>query len=121
MSFNHVVIPTRGKWFQTNSLEHEHDEWGSCVHLLCVLPMAKITAVQLQIMINICRWLRKTEIPDRIWISCESLVSYDLQILLTILAVSSNLHLEAVQFLSHWNNVEKLYWSSLFETSVKEP
>ena len=24
-SFNHVVTPTRGNWFQTNSLEHEHD------------------------------------------------------------------------------------------------
>ena len=34
-SFNYVVIPTRGNWFQTNSLEHEHDESDSCVHLVC--------------------------------------------------------------------------------------
>ena len=36
VSFNRVVIPTRGNWFQANSLEHEHDESDSCVHLLCV-------------------------------------------------------------------------------------
>ena len=36
MSFNYVVTPTRGNWFKTNSLEHEHDESHSCVHLLCV-------------------------------------------------------------------------------------
>ena len=28
------MIPTRGNWFQTNSLEHESD---NCAHLLCVL------------------------------------------------------------------------------------
>ena len=35
-SFNCVVIPTPGNWFQTNTLEHEHDETDSWVHLLCV-------------------------------------------------------------------------------------
>ena len=35
-SFNHVVIPTRGNRFHTNSSQHEHDELDSCVHLLCV-------------------------------------------------------------------------------------
>ena len=35
-SFNHVMMLTRGNWFQTNTLEHEHDESDSCVHLLCV-------------------------------------------------------------------------------------
>ena len=35
-SFNHIVIPARGNWFQTNSQEHEHDESDRCVHLLCV-------------------------------------------------------------------------------------
>ena len=36
-SFNHVVIPTRGIRFQTNSLEHEHDESGRCVGSACGL------------------------------------------------------------------------------------
>ena len=47
-SFNHVVIPTRsnhGNWFQTNSLENEHDEPDSCVHLLQVLKMTDFFAV----------------------------------------------------------------------------
>ena len=37
-SFNHVVIATRGNWFQTNSLEHEHDESDSCV-AVCVFQI----------------------------------------------------------------------------------
>ena len=31
-SFNHVMIPTRGNWFQTNPLEHESDDRAD---LLC--------------------------------------------------------------------------------------
>ena len=48
-SFNHAVIPTRGNWFQTNSLEHEHDESDSCVHLLVCFTNGKDIAVQSQI------------------------------------------------------------------------
>ena len=44
-SFNHVVIQTRGHWFQTNSIEHESD---NCAHLLCVLPMVKIQQLSLK-------------------------------------------------------------------------
>ena len=56
MLFNHVVIPTRGNWFQANLLEHEHDESDSCVHLLCVcVTNGKDITVQSQIMIKICR------------------------------------------------------------------
>ena len=40
-SFNRVVISTRGNWFKTYSLEHEHDELDSSFSV-CVLPMAKI-------------------------------------------------------------------------------
>ena len=25
-SFNYIIIPTRGNWFQTNPLEHESDD-----------------------------------------------------------------------------------------------
>ena len=38
-SVNHVMTPTRGNWFQTNSLEHESDNYAN---LLCVLTMVQI-------------------------------------------------------------------------------
>ena len=36
-SFDHVMIPTRGNWFQTNPLEHEsNDRTGNTVSSMCV-------------------------------------------------------------------------------------
>ena len=37
MSFNYIIIPTLGNWFQTNPLEHELDECiGNTVPSVCV-------------------------------------------------------------------------------------
>ena len=50
MSFNHVMIPTRGNWFQTNPLEHESDDRaGNTVSSVCVITNGKDMALQLQI------------------------------------------------------------------------
>ena len=73
-SLNHVMISTRGNWFQTSSIEHELD---NCAHLLWVIyhPATGFTngkdiAVQLHIWSTFVMllWLRKTEIQDRVWI-----------------------------------------------------
>ena len=47
MSFDHVLIPTRGNWFQTNPLEHESDD-GNTVSFVCVTN-GKDMALQRQI------------------------------------------------------------------------
>ena len=87
MSFDHVMIPTRGSWFQTNSLlDHESDDRaGNTVSSACVTN-GKDMALQRQILSTFVTvlWFRKTEIQDRAGILV--LVSYDFQNLLTILA-----------------------------------
>ena len=61
-SVNHVLIPTRGYWFQTNPLEHEWDgNHDNCADLYVFFTIGKKVAAQLQIL-----WLRKTEIQDRV-------------------------------------------------------
>ena len=48
-SFDHVMIPTRGNWFQTSPLEHESDDRaGNTVFSLCVTN-GKDMALQRQI------------------------------------------------------------------------
>ena len=119
-SFDHVMIPTRGTWFQTNPLDHELDDHaGNTVSFVCVCYqlMVKDKVLQRQIWSTFVTalWFRKTEIG-----SCESLVSYNFQNLLTILARFLQIyHKKAFQFLPHWYNVEKNGAFSLFETSIK--
>ena len=59
-SFDHVMIPTRGNWFQTNPLEHESDDRA-------VLPMVNLwhfSGKFDQHNVTVL-WFRKTEIQDR--------------------------------------------------------
>ena len=83
------MIPTRGNWFQTNPLEHESDDpAGNSVSFVCVAN-GKDMALQRQIRSTFVTVLCfcKTEIQDRAGILVlVSLVSYDFQNLLTILA-----------------------------------
>ena len=98
-SFDHIMIPTRGNWFQTNPLEHEFDDSAGNRVTSVYVTNGKDTALQGQIWPTFVTvlWFCKTKIQDGQDIgSCESLVSYDFQNLLTILALSSNIHLKAV-------------------------
>ena len=82
-SFNYVMIPTQGNWFQTNSLEYESVN-RVIVLIFCVcFANGKDIAVQPQSTFVAVLWLRKTEILDWVWILV--LVSYDFQNILTIL------------------------------------
>ena len=63
------VMMTRGNRFQTNSLEHKHDESDSCVHLLCVFyqwQRHSSSVANYDQHLSLL-WLRKTKIQDRIW------------------------------------------------------
>ena len=50
-SFNHVMIPTRGNWLQTNPLEHESDDRAD----LCVFYQWWRYGTSAASLINICR------------------------------------------------------------------
>ena len=95
-SFDHVMIPTSGNWFQTNPVEHESDDRaGNTVFSLCVTN-GKDMALQRQIWSTFVTvlWFRRTKIQDGRDIgSCECLVSYDFQNLQTILARFLQIHI----------------------------
>ena len=71
MSFNHVMITTRGNWFQTSPLEHEsNDRAGNTEPPVCLTngkDMALDMALQRQIWSKFATvlWFHKTEIQDR--------------------------------------------------------
>ena len=64
-SFDHVMIPTRGNWFQTN-LRESDDRAGNTVSSVSVTN-GKDMALQRQIWSTFVTllWFRKTEIQDR--------------------------------------------------------
>ena len=103
MSFNYVMIPTRGNCMVPPT-EHESE---IIVPIFCVLPMARYSSSVAKL-INICCCIVAAKLKFKTGSGKLVLVSYNFQNLLSILAVSSNLHLKAVQFLSHWDNVEKM-------------
>ena len=66
-SFEHIMIPTRGNWFQTNPLEHElGDRAGNTLSSVCVTN-GKDMALQRQIWSTFVTvlWFRKTKIKNR--------------------------------------------------------
>ena len=85
-SFYDAVIPTRGNWFQANQPDLESDD---CALLLSALPMRKIWhfSGKIWLIFVTVLWFNKTEIADGPGGSCESLVRFDFQNLLTILAL----------------------------------
>ena len=66
-SFDYVIIPTRGNWFQTSPLEHESDDLaGNTVSSVLCVTNEKDIALQRQIWSTFFTawWFRKTKIPD---------------------------------------------------------
>ena len=122
-SFENVMIPTHGNWFQTNPLEHESDDRaGNKVSSVCVTN-GKDMAPQLQIWSTFVTvfWFRKTEIQDRAGIL----------VLMRVLCVTiSKIYWKfwhsffnytfksSSNFYPIGNNVEKNGAFSFFETSV---
>ena len=89
-SFNYNVNTTTWKLVPNKPLEHESDDRADkAVSSVCVTN-GKDMALQRQILSRFATvlWFHKTEIPDRAGrsTSCENVVSYYFQNLLTILA-----------------------------------
>ena len=87
--FNHVIIQTCDNWFQKYLLEHQSSDYAD---LLYVFYQWKKDTALLSAKFDrhlYMLWFRKTEIQDRAGMktsSCDSLMSYDLQNVLNILA-----------------------------------
>ena len=100
-SFDHVMIPTRGNWFQTNPLEHEADDLaGNRVSSVCITN-GKDISPQRQIWSTFCHCivvpLNRNSRQGRDIGFCESLVSYDFhfpKFTDSFGTVSSNTHLK---------------------------
>ena len=76
-SFNYIVIPTHGNWFQTNPLKHESDDRAhNTVTSVCVTN-GKDMALQQQIWST---FVHKTKIQDRArTLVLVRVLSYDFQ------------------------------------------
>ena len=92
-SFNHVMIPTRGKWFQTNPPEHESDDRAD---LLCVLQVVKI-------------WHFSSKLDQLLWLFCpENQLKSEVMILILVRVL--------------WGTISKIYWQiwqSFFKCTFK--
>ena len=112
-SFYYTIIPARGNWFQTN-----HDR----ALLLCVLPMWKLWHFSCKIWSTLILSLYCGSVKPRRGRdigSCKSLVRCYFQYLPKILALFLQKYTwKQLQFLSHWNNMEKNGTFSLFDTGV---
>ena len=98
-------IPIPGNWFQTNQPDNESDDRTL---FLYVLPMTKMWCFSGKIWSTFVTvlWFSKTQNnrQDRDIGSCEMWFPKFTD---NFGIVSSKIHSKPVQFLSHWNNVEK--------------
>ena len=123
-SFDHVMIPTRGNWFQTNPRGHKsNDRAGNTASpvCVCVLPMVKILHFSGKFDQHLslyCGSVKpKFKTGPGYGIFCESRMSYDFQNLLTILAQFLQISLY-ISSSNVYPNLEKNGAFSLSETSV---
>ena len=88
-SFYYASTSTRGNWFQTNQPEHDSDDRTGDVVYFCVLPLKMIWHFTGKFDQHLSLYygaVNQNYRRDRDIGSCEGLVRYDLQNLLTILA-----------------------------------
>ena len=118
-SFHHVMISTCENWFQTNPLKHELDDRAdNTVSSVCVLPVVKIWHFSSKFDHHLSLHCGSTKPKFKtgllywfLWESCELRFP---EFTDNFGTDSSNIHLNAVQFLSHWHNMERNDAFSLF-------